>query len=363
MASVRLDRRYAVIMAGGVGTRFWPLSREARPKQLLALAGPRSMLAETALRLRGTVPLDNILVATAKRYQRQVARELPGLPARNILCEPVGRNTAPCIGWSALEVAARTPDAVMAVLPADHVITPASVFKRELGRAFAEADSLERLLAFGVRPTGPATGYGYIKAGPRLGRGGRVRSVARFCEKPGLAKAKRFVADGNYYWNAGMFVWSAATILEEIERWLPELHRGLARMEAARRRGRIPQAAIDRIYPKLPGISIDYGVMERSRRAAVVAAGFDWNDIGSWDAVADLWPKDADGNASTGRLLSVDAHDNIVASEGRDVALVGVDGLAVIDSGDALLVCRRDKSQEVRRVVDALRARRRKDLL
>lgn len=363
MASVRLDRRYAVIMAGGVGTRFWPLSREARPKQLLALTADHSMLAETALRLRGTVPAENILVATATRYRREVARALPELPAANILCEPVGRNTAPCIGWSALEVVSRRSDAVMAVLPADHVISPVATFKADLRVAFSSADSLDRLLTFGIRPTGPATGYGYIKAGKRLPGPGAVRGVARFCEKPSLAHAKRFVAAGNYYWNAGMFVWKAQTILEELEHWLPKLHRGLMKMQAARRSGRIPQAIVNKVYPRLPGISIDYGVMERSRRAAVATAHFKWNDIGSWDAVGALWPKDSHGNASRGNLLSVDATNNIIAVDGRDVALVGVDNLAIIDSGDALLICRRDRSQDVRRVVNALRARGRKDLL
>ncbi len=363
MSSVRLQRRYAVIMAGGVGTRFWPMSREARPKQLLSLTGPQSMLAETVRRLRGAVPAENIMVVTGKRYRRDVAKALPELPARNILCEPVGRNTAPCIGWSALEVAARRPDAVMAGLPAHHVNAPAPVFRKYLARAVAEADSLDRLLTFGIRPDGPATGYGYIKAGNRLVRGGAARNVDRFCEKPSLARAKRFVAAGNYYWNAGMFVWKATTVIEELARWLPKVHRGLERMEAARRRGRIPQSVIDKAYPGLPDISIDYGVMERSRRAAVIEARFQWNDIGSWDAVGELWPKDAHGNASRKPLLSVDASNNIVAVDGREVALVGVADLAIIDSGDALLVCRRDRSQEVRRVVEALRSGRRKDLL
>ena len=225
------------------------------------------------------------------------------------------------------------------------------------------------VMIFFAGPGGQGRGHDFFRrAGAKFHdvvkfRGGAARNVDRFCEKPSLARAKRFVAAGNYYWNAGMFVWRATTVLEELARWLPKVHRGLERMEAARRRGRIPQSAIDKAYPSLPDISIDYGVMERSRRAAVIEARFQWNDIGSWDAVGELWPKDAHGNASRKPLLSIDASNNIVAVDGREVALVGVADLAIIDSGDALLVCRRDRSQEVRRVVEALRSGRRKDLL
>jgi mannose-1-phosphate guanylyltransferase len=348
-------RRFAVIMAGGSGTRFWPWSREAKPKQLLALTSSTSMLAETVSRLKGVVPPSNIVVVTSRRYRRQVAGELPRIAKDCILAEPVGRNTAACIGWAATEIRRRCPDAVMAVLSADHRIGGRSgAFGGDLAKALEVADRTRRLVTFGIRPESPATGYGYIRAGAAVRGAAGAREVDAFVEKPKAAVARRYVANSNYYWNCGIFAWRADVILEEIAGNLPELASGLARLEATRRGRSIPAKALDRIYGELPAISIDYGVLEKSRRVAMVPASFSWSDIGSWDSVAELWPADRNANATRDPLLALDSGSNIVASGGKPVVLLGVDNLVVVDAGDALMVCARERCQDLRSVVARL---------
>ena len=341
-------------MAGGAGTRFWPWSRIDRPKQLLSLAGDESMLAETVERLRGFVPIENVLVVTSMRLRRAVKRALPDLPSSGLLCEPVGRNTAPCVGWAALEAINREPDAVMAVLPADHIVRPIAAFRRAFANALAIADRTRRLVTFGIAPDQPETGYGYIRAGGSLNGAGGALRVEAFHEKPTLERARRFLASDSYYWNSGMFAWRADVILEEVRRHAPRLGASLDRLESARRRGRIAQRAIDQIYPRMESISVDHAVMEKSDRVAMLPAPFRWNDIGSWDAVAGLWPSDESGNSSRDPVVAVASRNNVVASGGKLVALLGVDDLAIIDSGDAILVCKRDRAQQVRDVVSAL---------
>jgi mannose-1-phosphate guanylyltransferase len=360
MARKRSDvpyrRRYAALMAGGIGSRFWPWSRRDTPKQLLSLVGERSMLAETAERIRGLVPADNILVVTGSNLRRSVASQLPWLPPSGILCEPEGRNTAACVAWAAAEVLNRDADGVMLVLPADHVVSPRKRFENAMLAGMAVADRERRLVTFGVEPTQPATGYGYIRtSGERVGAGPAL-AIDAFVEKPSAASAKRFLAVGSYYWNSGIFAWRADTILGEVAEHLPELARGIDKLERERRRGRIAQKHVDRIYPRLPAISVDHGVLEKSRRVAMLPASFRWSDIGDWDAAGELWPKDRKGNRSRDPVIAIDARDNVVATRGKPVALVGVSGLAIVDAGDALLVCPRERAQEVRDLVAALGA-------
>ncbi|MFN2425103.1 MAG: mannose-1-phosphate guanylyltransferase [Candidatus Binatia bacterium] len=346
-------RRYAVVMAGGVGTRFWPWSREAAPKQLLELTSSRSMLAETIARLEGLVPVANIFVVTGRKYRRQVLDGSPSLLPANVLGEPVGRNTAPCIGWSTLEILRRCPDAVTAVLSADHVLGGGRAFGRDLEKAFTVADRNQRLVTFGIPPSGPATGFGYLRVG-RAVAAGPACEVDAFVEKPNLATARRYISSGKYFWNSGMFVWRADVIWQELCEHLPDLVAGLTAMDRGRRGGSITAASLDRAWPRLPAISIDYGVLERSRRVAMLPASFSWKDIGSWDAVAELWPTDSEGNASRDPLLAVDSASNVVATRGKPVALLGVQGLVVVDAGDTLLVCSRERCQDVRAVVARL---------
>ncbi len=357
MAEVAPKRRYVVIMAGGVGTRFWPWSRQERPKQLLKLCGDTTMLADTVARVSRLVPTENILIVTGTALRKGVLEAVPELPAANVYCEPLGRNTAACVGWAAMEVAHRDPTGVMVVLPADHVVDGRSSFESDVRKALRLAEAPGVLVTFGIKPDSPSTGYGYIRAGAEWKEGRGARKVLSFHEKPSLSRAKSFIRRGNFYWNSGMFVWRADSILAELRSHLPRLAAGLEAMEAKRRRGRVPRAAIDSVYPRLQSISIDHGVMEKAKRVAVVPASFGWSDIGTWDAVGEVWPKDRTGNASHGVVISVDSSGNLAATEGKPVAFVGVEGLAVVDSGDALLVCSRERSQDVREVVEELKKR------
>jgi len=314
------------------------------------------MLADTVARVARVVPKKNILVVTGESLRRPVERELPGFGPDQILCEPVGRNTAPCVAWAALEVARRDPDAAMLVLPADHVVSPLGKYlaDMELGLDVAYRERL--LVTFGIPPTHPETGYGYLREGTPLGGAwsrSRVRRVAAFHEKPTAAKARKFLA-GGFYWNSGMFAWRADVVCEEIATHLPALADALAKLDGSRKGSRISKRALDAVYPKLESISIDHGVMEKSSRVAMVVAGFGWSDIGSWDAVGGLWPRDARGNASRDPLIAIDARNNVVASRAKPVALLGVSDLAIVDAGDALLICSRQRAQEVRAVVAAL---------
>jgi mannose-1-phosphate guanylyltransferase len=358
-------RRYAVVMAGGSGTRFWPWSRRALPKQLLALAGRDSMLRETVDRVRSLVPDENILIVTAERLARAVRKELPFLPATGILAEPAARNTAPCIGWAAEEIVRRDPDGVLLVLASDHVVAPLSRFKTDLKTALALADRERALVTFGIPPTFAATGYGYIRAGKPVASmpaGSRAFETRAFHEKPSAARAKCFLAGGDFYWNSGMFAWRADVILEEIAKHQPKLSRGLTRLYEGRPRGRATRRALSAVYPRLPSISVDHGVMEAADRVLVLPASFEWNDIGSWDAVAALWPDRGNGNRSRDPLLAVESENNVVATGGKPVALLGVSDMAVVDAGDAILVCPRDRAEEVRKIVDALGTAGLKDL-
>lgn len=314
------------------------------------------MLGETVSRLKGFLPPENILVVTGRRHHRQVRAALPELPAASILGEPVGRNTAACIAWATLEVQRRCPDAVMSVLSADHRIANRKAFLGDLAQAYLVADQFGRLVTFGIPPTSPATGYGYVRMGAAIREAGGAREVAAFVEKPNLSKAKTYVSSGQYLWNSGMFAWRTDVIWEELEKYLPSLAADLLAMDAKRRRGAIPTPVLDRGYPRLESVSIDYGVLERSKRVAVLPASFDWTDVGSWDAAGALWPLDDKGNASRDPLLALDASGNVVASRGKPVVLLGVQDLVVVDAGDALLVCARDRCQDVRAVVGALDA-------
>jgi len=352
------SRRYAVIMAGGSGTRFWPWSRSGRPKQLLPLCSTTSMLADTVRRVSRIVPRENVIVVTGAALRRAVRRDLPQLRRDQILCEPEGRNTAACIAWAAIEIVHRSPDAVMAVLPADHVVAPQDLFCEDMRTALAAADTEGCLVTLGIRPTGPETGYGYLRAGNRLSSkwpAKSLRRVSAFHEKPIASRAKRFLRDGGYFWNSGMFAWRCDTILAEIALHLPKLAAAMRAMESRRVHGRIPAAVLERTYPRLPSISIDHGVMEKSSRVAMVPARFAWSDIGSWDAVGELWARDANGNATRDPLVAIDARNNVIAARGKPVALLGVSGLAVVDAGDAILICPRNRAQDVRAVVAALK--------
>ncbi len=349
------ENAYAVIMAGGQGTRFWPLSRRDRPKQFLRL-GPdgRSLLRATAERVWELLPPSRTLVVTSEEHRELVRAELPELQPDQVLAEPVGRNTAPCIGWAATHIRRMDQSALMAVLPADHYIGNTDAYVDTLRRGL-EAATHGDYVTIGIRPTRAETGYGYIEVGTELDPG--VFRARRFVEKPNRQRAEQFVASGSFLWNSGMFFFMASKILEAIDQHLPGLGERLRSYDEAARRGD-ELAVVAETYADLPAVSIDHGIMEKVSSVSVVPGSFEWSDLGSWTSAWELASRDDHGNVLPTESIAVRANGNYVwAPEGKLVALVGVEGLVVVDAGDALLIIPRDRAQDVREVVKALRER------
>lgn len=353
--SITQSPLYAVILAGGGGTRLWPLSRMRQPKHLLALCGDDTMLAQTCARVQPLIPNDHLMVITVAEHAQAARDELPSIPSANIMVEPVGRGTAPCIGLMALLIHKREPDAIMISLHADHVVEDEEGFRRALQAAVQAAED-NHLITLGIQPTYPETGYGYIERGALLGQAGDqgVYRVERFTEKPNLEMARTFVQSGRYFWNSGIFVWKVSAILEEIHRLLPELYAQLTEIEPALGTPRQSEA-IQRVWPAVHSISIDVGVMERANDVVVIPADFGWSDVGCWSSVASLLSADSEGNVVQGEHLLLDCKDTFVYSSGRLVAVLGLQGMMVIDAGDAVLVCPKERAQDVKKVVEALK--------
>lgn len=356
---------YAVIMAGGAGTRFWPASRSLRPKQLLPLAGDTSetLLASTVRRLAPLVTEDRVVVVTGEHLAEATAKAVPGVPRSQILCEPAPRNTAPCIAWATATIARLDPEAIVAVLPSDHFIGNETEFRRVLELALKTAAG-GRVTTVGIVPTRPETGYGYIEVGDAI-EGGAAKSVARFVEKPDRTRAEQFLAGGKHLWNAGMFFFRASDMAQLVERHLPELATGVAKIDDAARAGKETET-VKAVFPTLPSISIDHGVMEKAAGLAVVPGEFGWNDVGSWQSAWELGAPDASGNALSAGAIAIDSKNNLVRALGKGkkvVALVGVNDLVVVETEDALLVIPRERAQDVRLVVEALKAAGRTELL
>ncbi len=346
---------FAVIMAGGKGARFWPRSRERMPKHLLDILGERTVIRETVDRIRPLVPAERTLIVTGRSHAAELIRQLPEIPPENILIEPVGRNTAPCIGLAALHILRRVPDAVMLVLPSDHRIGDEAAYRRVLQAAAGGALQGDPLVTIGIPPTGPETGYGYIEQGERISGNGadeiyRVRSIR---EKPPREQAERFLDQGGFSWNSGMFVWKASAIIKAIGQFLPDLRQGLIEIREALGTDR-EEEVVGTIYAGLKSVSIDYGVMEKAKDVLVIPGAFGWSDLGSWDTLWEVSKKDENGNAVRGEFIGIDAADSLIHSPGKLVALVGVKDLLVVETKDALLICRRGRSQDVRKIVETL---------
>lgn len=356
------ERCFAVIMAGGRGTRFWPRSRRRRAKQVLRIFGERSLIQQTVDRLLPLVPAGRIWVITNHDLRPEIMRQLPEIPPRQIIAEPAQRNTAPCIGLAARILLSLEPDAVMGVFPADQLIASPGPFQRMVRAAYRAAKQ-GPLVVLGVRPRWPETGYGYIEF-PEGFRPDAAKPVpiVRFREKPDLATARRYLRAGRFYWNSGIFFWRAGVFLEELQRHLPATARVLAGLPAfgdRRFRRRLAE-----LYPQCENISVDYAVLEKSRNVVGFASDrIEWNDVGSWNAVYELLPRDADGNAARGDALFQGSTGNYVDAEGKLVALLGVRNLIVVDTPDALLVADRAQAQKVGDLVKALEKLNREDLL
>jgi mannose-1-phosphate guanylyltransferase len=341
---------HALILAGGSGTRFWPASRRHRPKQLLALAGTddEPLIAATVRRLEPLVPANDVWVATSTALLDATGEALPKVPRAHLLAEPVARNTAPAIGWATSVIGRGEPDCVLVVLPADHFIADEPAFRATLERAIATAEK-GLITTIGISPTRPETGYGYIELGPAIEPG--VHSVERFVEKPDRARAERYLAGQRHLWNAGMFVFQAHVMRAAIAKHLPALDAGLVRIEA-------DPGSLAEVFPSLPSISIDHGVMEKTDRIAVVPGSFGWNDVGSWEVAWELAQRDPHGNALPEGSVAIDATGNLVkeltTARGKRFALLGVHDLVVVETDDAVLVMPRSSAQDVRHIVDEL---------
>lgn len=358
---------YAVVMAGGVGSRFWPRSRERSPKQLIEIVGPGTMIQNTVSRIQPLIPSSNVFIVTNRLQEEAVYSQLNFLPRQNVLVEPVGRNTAPCIGWAATCIEQMDPDAVMVVLPADHIIKDQAEFLRVLKLAIQVAKDTDGLLTIGIKPTHPETGYGYIQfddeahpQNPYHADG--VYRVKTFAEKPNLETAQRFLQSGDFLWNSGMFVWRARAILREIQIHMPDLHEQLATLHHPSNPQTL-KVALEHAYGLLKSISIDYGIMEKAGNVFVVKGDFGWNDVGSWDEVIRIAKKDGDGNSLKGHVISRDSKSNFIDAGNRLVAVVGVEDLIIISTDDAVLICRKGRSQEVKEIVDYIRRKQMNDYL
>ncbi len=345
-----MAKLWSVIMAGGVGSRFWPASRAARPKQMLDLFGQGSMLRMTYERVLPLASADRQVVVTGSILGDAIRAELPELPADQVLCEPCGRNTAPAIAWAALEIARRDPDAVLMVLPADQFIADVPRYQEVAAHA-ARAAAEGSIVTLGIPPSRPETGYGYIKRGEARGEG--VYAVDAFKEKPDRPTALTYLADGGYYWNAGMFFMPAALILEELRRFEPELMKLLDTVSADN---------IETLYPQLKKISIDYAVMERTERIAVITGDFGWSDVGSWRSLWDHRPA-KQTTFQSGDVIEIDGSGNVLFADGGTVAAIGVHDLVVVHTPDATFVCPREEAQRAREIVDALTKDGKKELL
>lgn len=352
---------FSVIMAGGGGTRFWPLSRQSMPKQILNISGNDVLINETIRRYEGIIDFDKTYIVTNAQQEKSLKELLiKEVPPENIFLEPVGRNTAPCILLAAMNIWKQHGDGIMCVFPADSYITMQEEFQRILKKACQAAQEDGKLITLGIKPTFPSTGYGYIHY--ESGAANEIYRVKEFVEKPPFEKARMYIKDGNYLWNSGIFIWKVSTIIENFKRFLPRIYEKLSEIQEDLGTA-IMQKRIDEIYPQLQNISIDYGIMERSNEVLVIPCDFGWSDIGSWDAMGAIFPSDENGNIVRGEHIVIDTVDSIIYSSGRLVTTVGLKEMIVVSTEDALMVCPKDRAQDVKLIVEELKKQKRTNLL
>jgi len=356
------DHLYAVIMAGGSGTRFWPRSRTDRPKQLLNITGDEILLRKTIELIKPIIPISRIKIVTTLSQADAVKRTVPEISGESVIGEPLGKSTAPAIGISTLFVERDDPDAIMVVLPSDHYIEDRKRFHQRIMAGAYQASQGDFLVTIGIPPRGPETGYGYIEAATLIDEDNVIYAVRSFHEKPDVDTARRFIKQGNFFWNSGIFIARTSTMLREIAQHLPHNYECLMKIRSSLGKDE-ESVVVTGAYKEMEAISIDYGVIEKSENVLMVAGDFGWNDVGSWPSAAQYWPTDSDRNASIGELINLDSSQCIVYSPRKPVALLGVRDLVIVEEDDALLVCKRERSQDVRKLVEILRSQGRDKIL
>jgi mannose-1-phosphate guanylyltransferase len=356
------DYLYAAVMAGGSGTRFWPRSRKDRPKQILNITGDEILLKKTIELIRPIIPISRIKVVTTESQADAVKKTAPALAPGNILREPFGKNTAPAIGLSALFIERERPDAVMVILPADHYIQDEKRFHEQVMAGVRQAFEAEGIVTIGITPRGPETGYGYIETDQLVDKRGPIYTVKSFHEKPDEERAGVFIRQGNFFWNSGIFIVRASYMLGEIAEYLPHNHERLMRIKSSLGTDQ-ESLTINEAYQNMEAISIDYGVIERSSHVFMIPGDFGWDDVGSWPCAASHWPMDNDRNAFIGEVINLDSSECIVYSPKKPVALLGVEDLVIVEEDDVLLVSKKQRAQDVKKLVDKLRSQDRDELL
>ncbi|MBN1366060.1 MAG: mannose-1-phosphate guanylyltransferase [Syntrophaceae bacterium] len=348
---------FAVIMAGGKGARFWPRSREKKPKHLLNIIGEKTLIQETAERIKTLIPPENILVVTGKKHAGALVKQLPEIPSRNIIIEPEGKNTAACIGLAALHVCKKNHDDIMVVLPADHAVTDPKRYIDIIRKAVKTASEEDGLVTIGIKPSSVQTGFGYIELATLYKKidNEEVFNVKSIREKPDFPKATEFVQSGNFYWNSGIFIWKASVILKEISRFLPDLYSGLMKIKDVLGSPE-KETVLTRVYRKFSSVSIDYGVMEKANKVFMLRGDFGWSDVGSWDTLWEILPEDVNGNAAVAgsRIIIENSEGSLIYNPQKLTALIGVKDLIIVETKDSLLICKKGCSQDVKKIVEKL---------
>jgi mannose-1-phosphate guanylyltransferase len=349
-------------MAGGGGTRFWPLSRKNKPKQILNISGNDVMINETIKRYEGIIPYENTYVVTLASQQKVLDEVLlTCIPRENILIEPVGRNTAPCILYAAMRIFGKYGDAVMCVFPSDHYVANVEEFRNILNKAIVLAQETNKLITIGIKPTFPSTGYGYINFDLQSNNNGAY-DVLEFIEKPDFERAKEYLKSKNYLWNSGIFVWKISVILESFKRFLPRLYERAEEILSVAGTDQ-EQKTVEKVYPRLQSISIDYGIMERSNEVLVIPGDFGWSDIGSWDMLGAIFPPDDEGNIIKADFVGIDTKNCIIYGNGKLIATIGLDNIIIVNTEDALLICPKERAQDVKEIVERIKRQGRMELL
>ena len=355
---------YSLIMAGGSGTRFWPRSKVKKPKQFLNILGEDSLIQETIHRFATFTNAENIYVVSNKSQAEVLEAQTPMLPKENLIYEPVGRNTLPCIGLAAMFAEKENPDGIMVVTPSDHLIQNNELFRDTVLVGAKIAEEKDGIVTIGITPTYPATGFGYVQASENITGSEAIKQfkVERFVEKPDAPTASKYLEKGGFYWNSGLFIFKVSVFIEAIEKFAPELYKDLRKIQAEIGLPSFDKT-LDTIYRAVESISVDYGIMEHATNLYLVEGNFDWNDLGSWESVYQVNPKDENGNAGSGDAIFQDSKNSFIHTDNGLVALVGLDDVIVVQDGNTTLVCPRSKAEDVKKIVDQLKAGDKKEYL